>query len=477
MDKDNRIGKRREISRRGGIPANTVIKEDSRNLLLLKDTLLAIANTVSNVHLKRKMTSPELRSMESFVNGLNFSSLYGLGYGEAIKSIARQFVEYRSGHQPRTVGMNRSNSLSVNDWQKNELGTLTGEEHPYKISTFPDKVGETGHLDVQRRRIKTPGHRLERTGGAKGGSGTGDIVCCLDELSDTVRSYLSADHIGRIIKQSWGARITYDDLPIRNLYIPFDSLYRDITFNEPPALASPIPSYPARLQFKINRTTDARTEGMRIGPDSREFIEMSVGQMILPWARDLDVFNSRITLLIEEFREQSYFEGGDNGRRYHFEFYARKHSHPTEAGQFQIHLQPRSNQSVFRFYHPVAQFETATFTFRNPYALVQLPLDLIKFNISASSPAVFTTSTGVAHSIPDGTPVYIDGVVSGVGGQNEDFNRQEGHVINVTGANTFEVTVAGGNDIQLDLANTQIGVSVWIGLHRFRLPISFKTLE
>lgn len=474
MDKDNRIGKQKEHCRRNAIHPNSVITTDSRNLLLLDQTYRALANTVSNKYLGRKMTSPEIRALESYIRKMNFSSLYGMKYCDAVSEMARRFMEYRNGHQPRTVGMTRDNSLSLKDWQKNEIGTLTGDEHPYKYATFPDKVGETGHKEVQDRRIRTTGHRLEELS-KTGGSGSAGIMCCLDELSDTVRSLLSADHIGRIIKQSWNNRITYDDLPIRNLYIPFDSIYRDITVNEPPPLATPVPTYIAKLSFLINRTTDSRASGMRIGQDVREYVEMTTHEIILPWARDLDIFHSRITLLIEELREQSAFEGGDTGRRYHFVYSVEKRAHPVDAGEFQIVLTPII--SKFRFYHPIAQLDRATFIFRNPYDYVRLPLDLIKFDISGASPAVFTTSAGVAHGLPSGTYVYIEGVVAGTDSQNGDFNRQEGHVINVTGATTFEVTVAGGNDIQLNLSDPQTSVSVWVGSRRFRIPISFKTLE
>lgn len=472
MDKDNRIGKNREIDRRGGIPPDTIIMPDSRDLLLTDHTYRALANTVSR-HLGRKMTSPELRSMEAYVRKLTFASFYGRKYSDIVVDMARKFMEYRNGHQPQTVGLNRANSLSLDHWQRNELETLTGDEHPYKYSTFPDKVGETGHIDVQRRAVRTTGHRLE---GESRGAGS-DIVCCLNELSDTLRSLLTADHLGRIIKQSWNAHISYDDLPVRNLYIPFDSVYRDPLFNEPPALVAPAPTYPARLKFHINRSTDARSTGMRIGQDAREFVEMSTGEIVLPWSRDLDVFHSTITLLIEELSEQAAFEGGDTRRRYHFVYDVVKRSHPVVGAISQLVLTPRTNHSIFRFYHPVAQLETATFTFRNPYDYVRLPLDLIKFNISATSPAVFTTTAGVAHNIVDGSYIYIEGVSNGSAGENNDMNRQEGHVVNVTAATTFEVTVAGGNDIQLDLSTAQTGVNVWVGYYRFRIPIGWKCLE
>jgi len=499
MDRDNREAKRKMLRRRGlripgdtGTPSlppmTTIIAEDSSEILATEFTLKGVANILSNSYLGRKLNGSEVSSLWNFLSKTMPTKYYGLTYERALRDIAKDFHYFMKNPGELQLGVNRKAPLSIKGWQMKEIGQLTEDEHPYKFNTFYDEVGETDHIEELRKDLETPGYSIDGETIAHYSSGVGaspdhghliqniaQLVKSINATNNLFRSTLSPSHISNVIKDSWSTRVSFDNISLRDLYIPFDSRFRD-TSTPVPNLADPIPCMDAKLSFKIHHSTDIGAVGdIRVQSELKEIIGVSTGEILLPWCNDIDLFYDRITLFIEEMGEQSAYTA-DSQIRFHFMYRAEKIDHTGCAGDFRIRLTPIPPYNSFRTRYPMARLERATFVFRNPYDVVHLPLDQIQFNVSAASPAVFSTVTGDAHGIPDGSIVYIQGFVNDDGSDSALAARSKGHLIDVGGADNFTIDATGNNDVTLSSANTQT-VTAFIGCARFMIPLFFKTLE
>ena len=500
MDRDNREAKRKMLRRRGlripgdtGTPAlppmDTVISADSSEILATEFTLKGVANILSNSYLGRKITGSEAKSLWNFLSKVMPAKYYGLTYERAIRDIAKDFHYFMKNPGELQLGVNRKIPTSVKSWQMKEIGQLTDDEHPYKYNTFYDEVGETDHIEEVRKDLETPGYSIDGetiahypsaagSGGASHGDllhGIAQLVKSISSTNDLFRSNLSPSHISKIIRDSWSNRVGFDNISLRELYIPFDSRFRD-TSTEVPPLDNPIPCMDAKLSFKIHHSTEVGAVGdIRVQSELKEILAIRTGEILLPWCDDIDIFYDRITLFIEEISEQSAYTA-DPQIRFHFMYSAEKIDHTGCPGTFRIKLTPIPPYDRFITRYPVARLERATLTFRNPYDLVQIPLDQIRFNVSAASPAVFSTVTGDPHGIPDDSLVYIQGFVNDDGTDNIIAARSKGHRIDLGAADEFTIDATGNNDVTLSSADTQT-VTAFIGCARFMIPLFFKTLE
>lgn len=465
MDRDLVESKIKELTRRGILPQD-VITRDNDNILLSKTTYRLVANILS-AQFHRKLTTNEVNFIRNMMDRMSTSQFYNMHYSQALNHIA-QMIHHRIKNPDTSVS-------SVRQYQKKALGQLTADEHPYKFSAFNKEDGEIEFNDTVKRNLGD--HRIANDDPVQ--QAMFELTKSIGDMNNIWRSFVNPSHLRHILKDAHAIRIGSNDIALRDQYIPFDSRHRKLEFNTPRANA-PIVSgnntiIPMEFQWEINISSNFGQNGqLLVTNELQEVIQMEIGEILIPTINlgvDIDIYYDRITLLIKEFQEQSARTA--DGHRYHFIFKVEKITNNACPAESRLRLTPIFSKYIF--FYPIKRVENITVVFRNLYRKVNLLSDVVYLNISG---VTFTVAvSGGVHGMLSGEVVYFDKVSSGAPAEDNLLSRPEGHIITVTGANTFQINTAGGNDVNIIFTSTVSNVRAYIGCRRVHIPIHFKSLQ
>lgn len=230
-------------------------------------------------------------------------------------------------------------------------------------------------------------------------------------------------------------RIVNPELVKNHAYLTFDTRYRVLANDGTTQFTWNFVNSDSLSQGSFNSITD-------IG----DIMAIRIYPIRIPYTSNLDNNSyDRVTMLIEEFRAQSFI--GQENRRYHFVFNTDIDS--SNPNNRWIDLCPENhNDGYFRFAKPITQLDTITITFGSP--LQELVFDTDRLNAGVNSYGNTTEWIfGDDHNLETGDRVYIQSFTTN--NTNRDINaisamnNENGLIITKTGADSFTVDVDTSN--------------------------------
>jgi hypothetical protein len=166
-------------------------------------------------------------------------------------------------------------------------------------------------------------------------------------------------------------------------------------------------------------------------------VGLKVHRTRIPYLSDADNSLKKITMLIEEFRAQSYI--GQEGRRYHFQF-----NPEIDGNQINLLAWPDGrNVGSYEFRTPITTVDSFTISFGSPLTPIIFDKDRLYASVTHSPDGLFTTTephnliTGDVVSFTDFTsltPAADDAIIKLV-------NTPRGNSIIVLDAFNFDINV------------------------------------
>ena len=213
----------------------------------------------------------------------------------------------------------------------------------------------------------------------------------------------------------------------RSAYITMDSKYR-LTSNDGTAEIV--------WNFLNNSSINAQGAVNSIG-QVQNLIGMKIHRFRIPYLDLADNSHKKVTLLIEEFRAQSYI--AQEGRRFHFQF-------SPEVDGNQINLipwPPGIEQGVFNFRTPITQINTLTASFGAPLTQIIFDRDRLPAAVTHTANGLFTTAD--PHNLLTGDYVSFTDFTSGAAAVDEQIidqvNNPNGNSVVVIDPFNFEINV------------------------------------
>src|SRR5271165_3234838 len=143
MANTHQYGRRKEQHIRG-IPPDTMITTDTYGLLLTEDSLIDIANEVSNL-VRHKLSTGEVEKLAKFCAQIRESKYYRLNYKNAQRKIAHDFVTnhftLREENDDYLISgvSDDTDRGTISDYSRKELAQFTPDENQYKFIAFADR--------------------------------------------------------------------------------------------------------------------------------------------------------------------------------------------------------------------------------------------------------------------------------------------------------------------------------------------------
>jgi hypothetical protein len=213
----------------------------------------------------------------------------------------------------------------------------------------------------------------------------------------------------------------------RSAYITMDSKYR---------LTSTTGETEIAWNFLNNSATNTQGAVNSIG-NVQNLIAMKIHRFRIPYLDAADNSFKKVTMLIEEFRAQSYIAQED--WRYHFQF-----SPEVDGNQINLIPWPAGVESGrFNFRTPITQINTMTIMFGSPLTPIVFDRDRRQAAVTHNANGLFTTTD--THNLLTGDIVSFTEFTSLDPATDEptilDVNSIEGHSVVVIDDFNFEIGV------------------------------------
>lgn len=238
-------------------------------------------------------------------------------------------------------------------------------------------------------------------------------------------------------------------------------------------LADPDPS--SRPTIRWSFYNDSRIEqGSFNGLGTiRDIVSIEPGTIYFPKDEAENLVNeyNQVSMYIHEFSEQASII--NEKVRYHFLFNIENAALNATGSLERVKLVPAFEDNATTYLdRPITTLNKLTISFAAPAERVSFGYDRDTnvTSITAANPAVITTS--ITHGLSSGDLVYFEDFTTAApavdGAIIATMNREEGHIITVTGATTFTVAVNTSSTTTPDVTN------IFFGSRRIFIPLKFR---
>jgi hypothetical protein len=213
----------------------------------------------------------------------------------------------------------------------------------------------------------------------------------------------------------------------RSAYISMDSKYRLTSNGGTDSIV---------WNFLNNSAINAQGAVNSIGV-VQNLVAIKVNRIRIPYLDSADNTHKKITMLIEEFRAQSYI--GQENRRYHFQF-----SPEIDGNQINLIPWPGGIETgKFNFRTPITQLNTLTVSFGAPLTSILFEKDRLQAAVTHTANGLFTVTE--PHNLLTGDVVSFTDFTSLTPAVDEQVlnlvNAPEGNNVVVIDAFNFEINV------------------------------------
>jgi hypothetical protein len=473
------IGRQAELQARG-IGMNTIITPDIGGILLEEDVVRHIANTISGIT-NRKMRAGEIDTLIAFVREMPPQQFFQKKLGVTVKTIAQMFVrrsQAMAQARPQDTGTveglsgtdRHTDRASIADYQIRELMQTTASENPYKITAHADRRGDAVIDRDRADGYRSSPNNVMGSGGPQNiGVGAGIPPPFFQNVSMTleyIRRFIDPANLDELFKRahtslSTGLQ-TYHGITFPHRDISFDSRNRDISDSKPNV-----------IKWYINSSGQLGSRGdIHLQDTLQQIIRMRIAPFWLPVSNPINDFYSTVDMYIHElFQRVDVVEFLDSDQSiatqygYHFRFRI------TRRGKDRIYLEPE--EADYTFSKPVAQLDSVTVSFRNPFAQVTLPADSGVYTVTYGNPTLFTLTSGTNNQLNTGDLIYVLNFNSPSQSINDEFNTTDGLIITRISNTQFTVSI----DTSSLAPGTLTGINVFYGSKRVFFQIEFTSLE
>ncbi len=459
-------GRQREFQARG-IGTDLLVTPDQGGILLEKDTLKLIANKISSIT-KRKFTAADVDTLVKFIRELPQQQFYQKTLGTCIDRISQLFIG-RNKFRPMVPEgasveeLARINEITdrgtVDEYLTQEVMQTTDNENQYKWTAHAER---RGNAVIDRDRA----NGLRSSPDNIATAGQEHQTQLLDQLTKTVRTIAGVmnpdfiDHLFKRASSSITGTQTFQGITLPHRTIPLDSLNRDLS-----------PGAPNTVKWYLNVAGRPGNVGnIQIQDTLQQVVRIIVSPFWLPVKNPL--YYSTIRMNIREFwqrAEVTDYTGSNqtdpHQSGYHFQFKV------TDAQPNKVFLVPENFD--YTFSKPVAEVNSLTLEFRDPFQPVLLSEDRGIYTVTYGNPTVFDLTSGVNNNLSTGDLVYSLNFNSPDVSLNDAINTQNGLNITKITATQFTVPV----DTSSLGVGSQTDVQVLYGAKRIFLQLEFVSLE
>jgi hypothetical protein len=457
-----RSGRQNELQARG-IGDNSIVTPDNGGILLEQETLKAIANQISKTTMK-KLTQTDVNALIRFIRDMPPDQFYNKSIKSAISQIARTFlnrVKIQQASAPKDTGSIQElagldGPGTINDYMQKELNQTTDDENQYKWTAHSDR---RGNAIIDRQSVE---HQRSTP------NAIAPVGSPIDQIAETmqyIKQFLHPANIDELFKRSRSTLTsglqTYENITFPHREVPFDSRNRDLTDTTPNGIK----------WYLHSAGRPGHLGDIHIQDTLQQVIRMKISSFWLPVADSTDIFYKDVQMYIHEFFQRSdvtEFLDSDQSAPttygYHFRFKISKH----DVGR--IYLEP---EEEYTFSKPVAQIDTITVSFRNPFSPIVLAADRGTYTATYGNPTLFTLTSAGNHNLSTGDLIYSLNFTTTNTTLRAELNNQRGHLITRINNTQFTIPV----DTTAISPGTQTGVSVYYGSKRVFFQIEFTSLE
>lgn len=463
-------GRQRELQARA-IGTDNFVTPDSGGILLERDTLKLIANRISS-NIGRKMQSGEIDQLVKFIRELPQQQFYQKPIGFAIDRISSLFVGRHRNTISRDTGSVEqlagidgvTDQGTVGDYLHQEVMQTTDDENQYKWTSHSER---RGNAVIDRDRVA--GLRSSPDNIAPIGSTDKQQVQLLTQLDRTMRSISQVvnpdfiDHLFKRASSSINAIQNFEGITLPRRTIPLDSLNRDLADTTPNA-----------IKWYLNVAGRPGNVGnIQIQDTLQQIIRVRASPFWLPLSTNHPyTYYSTIRMNIREFwqrAEVTDYYGADQTLAvqsgYHFQFKV------TQIESNRIFLVPENLE--YTFSKPVAQIDSLTLEFREPFQPVLLESDRGTYTVTYGSPTLFTLTSSTNNNISTGDLVYVLNFDSADSAITDELNTSYGLPATRISNTVFTLPV----DSSSLGVGTLTGVQALYGSKRVFLELEFISLE
>lgn len=400
MDRNLRGAKSQEYTQRGarpirrGYPDETLMP-DNDEFFMTPDFLNRMSNSVS-YKINTKLNSNQISALKQFIIDqpvLRYKDEQGRQRPTKyiIDTISNDFINTKLNYEPV--------EFDSRSFATSELNRQVGDNPAYQRSS----VAPSGRADLRekQRNLNAEQNLNDDEAQIKIALGIPDKPQTPQEkiLKTNASIYETIAGINKKIflfnnytDNGWS------QFPQRIVYIPFDSRYRDLDFNQP-----------GKIRFRPTTSPEASNTGgqIYIKTPLQNIIKIVVEAPFYIPTEGVDFsLYERVRMHIDEFRQLGSISPSEvvDGTPYLFDFKA------VVQGQ-KVELFPTNDTIIFRNEFTVA--EELTFEFRDPFLPIPFQDDRLEFIVTAgSNPMLITTVGGVPHNVNTGDPIYFNDPVS-----------------------------------------------------------------
>jgi hypothetical protein len=461
-------GRQREFQARA-IGTDMLVTPDQGGILLEKDTLKLIANKISSIT-KRKFTAADVDVLVKFIRELPPQQFYQKTIGICIDRISQLYIG-RNNFRPNIPDgssieeLARINEITdhatVDEYLTQEVMQTTDNENQFKWTAHAER---RGNAVIDRDRVN--GLRSSPDNIAPSQDLQLRQTQLLDQLNKTVKSVsnvLNPDFVDHLFKRANSSLIstqTFQGIVLPRRTIPLDSLNRDLS-----------PGANNTVKWYLNVAGRPGNVGnIQIQDTLQQVIRIIVSPFWLPVKNPL--YYNTIRMNIREFWQRAEVtdyigsnQSDPHQSGYHFQFKV------TNVQPNKVFLVPENFE--YTFSKPVAEVNSLTLEFRDPFQPVVLNEDRGIYTVTYGNPTVFTLTSGANNNLSTGDIIYSLNFNSPDSIINAAINTQQG--LNITKITATQFTVAiDTNSLGI---GSQADVQVLYGAKRIFMQMEFVSLE
>lgn len=457
-----------ELNKRG-IDSNTIISPDNHQIILTKNTLLEIANKISE-RINRKLTPDEITNLIKYIKEIKADRLFGIKLNAAINKITNAYLSRKKVERDILIKEMPTNPIeltkldeitdipTIDEYQKKEIKQFTKDENQNKYAAFADRRGNAV-VDYNKvnNNSSSPdsypsGFRLTPE----------EINKANYETLKTVKNFLDPESIDDLLNRFSNSYTNFFSINLPHQNVPLDSRNRLLT-------------NPSLTEYTWNIHTAGKPgfQGdIKVQDTIQQAIQMKIGSFWLPMYPIVGSYYNKIRMLVKEFTSQSImtteFLDADTTEPtvnyFHFEF------NIIDNKLNKVLLQPVNDTYTFR--KPFARIETLTITFRTPFDQLVFVPDRGVYTITYGNPTILTITSGPSTFISTGDLIYITNSHSGNATIDNILNRTSGYIATKISNTQFSIAV----DTSI-LGGTETNINVYYGSQRIFFDLEFLTLE
>lgn len=464
-------GRQRELQARG-IGPDMIVTPDQGGILLEKETLKLIANKISLIT-KRKFTAAEVDILVKFIRDLPQQQFYQKTLATSIDRISQLYIGRHANtiaSMPRDTGniedlariSEITDRATVDEYLTQEVLQTTNDENQYKWTAHAERRGNAVIDRDRANGLRSSPDNVAPVSQDLQVRQT-QIFEQLNKSMKAIGSVMNPDFIDHLFKRVHSGITgtqTFQGITLPHRTIPLDSLNRDLA-----------DTTPNTVKWYLNVAGRAGTVGnIQIQDTLQQVVRIIPSPFWLPVKTPL--YYNTIRMNIREFwqrAEVTDYTGSNqtNSQQsgYHFQFNVKA----VEPNR--VFLVPENIE--YTFSKPVAEVNSLTLEFRDPFQPVVLEADRGIYTVTYGNPTVFDLTSGTNNNLSTGDLVYVLNFNSTDSSLNDAINTLGG--LPITKINPTQFTIA------IDTSSLGVGsasdIQVLYGSKRIFLQLRFVSLE